>query len=338
MRNRFKRRRLQTYVYVALAIFVFGMGIGYAALSETLTIDGTTDIDEASWNVHFDNVQIVSGSVAATTEPTITDNTSIGFGVTLENPGDFYEFTVDVVNEGTLDAKVNAITILPVLTAEESNFFQYSVTYLDKTTIHQGDPLDAGSTETILVRFEYLVLGDTSLYPTSDTSFSFNVSMNYVQGQGTHVNGTYYSTGAQSLTIGSHIPVPATLYNTYQEAITQSGYDFFLKQVITNNKLTESYVGFVLDDTVYYLRGGDATFVDGGYSPDSPYYETNRATLLSAFGSSNCTEDSSRIVCSTTDFQARADKNGYVHALSTSAYWECDVQESGLSRCAYQSD
>ena len=87
MKNRFKRRRFQTYIYVILVLFVFTMGIGYAALNETLTLEGTTDIDEASWNVHFQNVQIESGSVTATTEPTITDNTSISFGVNLENPG-----------------------------------------------------------------------------------------------------------------------------------------------------------------------------------------------------------------------------------------------------------
>ena len=181
MRNRFKRRRFQTYIYLVLVLFIFSMGIGYAALSETLTIEGTTDIDEASWNVHFQDVAIADGSVTATTAPTITDNTNVSFGVNLENPGDFYDFTVDVINEGTFDATLNSITILPTLTGAEANFFTYNVTYGDGYAISDGDLLHAGETKTIHVRFEYLVQSDTTLYPTEDQSFNFSVSMNYIQ-------------------------------------------------------------------------------------------------------------------------------------------------------------
>jgi len=168
-------------------ILLFGMGIGYASLSQTLEIDGTSDIDRASWNVHFENVQVTTGSVTAAT-PTITDNTSVSFSASLENPGDFYEFTIDLVNSGTLNAKLDDIEILPVLTSEQANYFQYSVTYSDETAIQKFDALDAGTQETILVRFKYLELADTSLYPEEDMDFDFSVSMNYIQGNGNKVS------------------------------------------------------------------------------------------------------------------------------------------------------
>lgn len=181
------RRHLPSKWIVVVMILLFGMGIGYASLSQTLEIDGTSDIDSASWNVHFENVQVTTGSVTAAT-PTITDNTSVSFSATLENPGDFYEFTVDLVNSGTLNAKLDGLEVLPVLTSEQANYFHYSVTYSDGTAIQNLDALDAGTQEIILVRFEYLELDDTSLYPEDDMDFDFSVSMNYIQGNGNKVS------------------------------------------------------------------------------------------------------------------------------------------------------
>ena len=181
------RRHLPSKWIVVVMILLFGMGIGYASLSQTLEIDGTSDIDRASWNVHFENVQVTTGSVTAAT-PTITDNTSVSFSASLENPGDFYEFTIDLVNSGTLNAKLDDIEVLPVLTSEQANYFQYSVTYSDETAIQKYDALDAGTKETILVRFKYLELDDTSLYPEEDMDFDFSVSMSYIQGNGNKVS------------------------------------------------------------------------------------------------------------------------------------------------------
>ena len=118
--NRHRRRHIPSRLIIIVLFLIFGMGIGYAAITTTLEIDGTSDIDSASWNVHFANVQVTTGSVAAAT-PSITDNTSVSFSANLANPGDFYEFTVDVINEGTLDAKLDGIGILPVLTQTQQN-------------------------------------------------------------------------------------------------------------------------------------------------------------------------------------------------------------------------
>ena len=52
-------------------------------------------------------------SVEATTPAAIdqNDTTSISYAVKLNAPGDFYEFTVDIVNAGTLPGKINVVTI-----------------------------------------------------------------------------------------------------------------------------------------------------------------------------------------------------------------------------------
>ena len=122
-RTRFRRMAVHKYLLLMMGFLIFGMGIGYAAISQTLEIDGTTDIDSSSWDVHFANVLVSDGSVAADT-PTITDSTSVSFSVNLDNPGDFYEFKIDVKNDGTMNSKIDSYQVLPVLTAEQQEFFE----------------------------------------------------------------------------------------------------------------------------------------------------------------------------------------------------------------------
>ena len=183
----FRFNHKQTFIYLFFFLLFSSLGLGYALISTTLEVDGTANVDDATWDIHFDNIQITSGSVTATTAPTITDNTTVTFGATLENPGDFYEFTIDVVNAGTMNAKIDSLEILPVLTAEQSNYFYYAVTYEDGILVKNGDALNAGATETLKIRFLYCELLDTSLYPTEDMNFNFSVSLNYIQGTGNPV-------------------------------------------------------------------------------------------------------------------------------------------------------
>ena len=54
--------RKQTIIFIII-LLILSMGIGYAYLTTTLSIDGISDIDSASWDVHWANVQVKSGSV-----------------------------------------------------------------------------------------------------------------------------------------------------------------------------------------------------------------------------------------------------------------------------------
>ena len=93
MRKRSNKRLIAIAIVLLLAI-----SIGYAALSTTLTINGTANIAANSWLIYFTNVQVKTGSVTATTTPTIsgTSTTTLSWAVNLETPGDFYEYYVDV--------------------------------------------------------------------------------------------------------------------------------------------------------------------------------------------------------------------------------------------------
>ena len=140
------------------------IGVIYAILQANLQINGTAKIQANTWDIHFDNIQVNENSVsigagdsAATIDP--ENNCKVDFEVTLSLPGDFYEFTIDVVNSGTIDGmigelnktlKVNNETV-----SETPNYLDYSVTYSDGVEIEQNHKINAGTTETYLVRLEF---------------------------------------------------------------------------------------------------------------------------------------------------------------------------------------
>ena len=98
-------------MYMTLSILlvsIFTLTIVYAALSSTLNISGNAEISAASWNIYLDNVKVKSGSVSANTSE-ISGSLSVSFNVKLDEPGDFYQFTVDVVNDGSIDAMIDSV-------------------------------------------------------------------------------------------------------------------------------------------------------------------------------------------------------------------------------------
>ena len=108
----------------ALLAVVFVMAVGYAAFAQTLNINGTATITNASenWNVHFDKSQTTANAVATSIGIGGTKNPSgtIGYSnsdhtatvnATLIQPGDSVEFTLKVLNEGSITADINDFTV-----------------------------------------------------------------------------------------------------------------------------------------------------------------------------------------------------------------------------------
>ena len=120
------RRKSKNFYILFILIVLFGVSVGYAAMSRALTINGNSEVKQNTWDIHFENVQIKKGSVTATKEPTLENsNTSVNFSFMLDLPGDYYEFTVDAVNRGTIDAMIDSITKTPELTTEQEKYLNY---------------------------------------------------------------------------------------------------------------------------------------------------------------------------------------------------------------------
>lgn len=172
-----------SYVVIILLLLVVGIGIGYAALSTSLNINGTSNIEKVTWDVHFENVQVTAGSATATVPASVAVNTTtINYEVSLALPGQFYEFTVDVKNGGTLPAKLSTAPILGGVSAAQEVYTNYTVTYSDGAAINTNDVLAAGASKKMKVRVEYDKNVDMSQLPTTAQTLTLTYSMNYIQG------------------------------------------------------------------------------------------------------------------------------------------------------------
>ena len=175
-----KKNKTQVYLLLIFSLALL-IGIGYAALSATLNINGQTTINKASWDIHMEDINVTSGSVTATTVPTLdTAKTTVNFSVKLTNPGDFYEFTVKEVNKGTIDAMVSTISKTG-LTTTQAKYLDYTVTYSDGTALAEKQLLKSNQSETLKIRVAFKKDITAADLPTSDTTLNLNLSLSYQQ-------------------------------------------------------------------------------------------------------------------------------------------------------------
>lgn len=68
-----KERKIKVLSVAALLVAVLGLTVAFAALSQTLTINGSATVNTASWDIHFKNLSTptLTGNAAVTTAPTI---------------------------------------------------------------------------------------------------------------------------------------------------------------------------------------------------------------------------------------------------------------------------
>ena len=153
-----EERNKKNYVIFLIIILLLFISIGYSLVSSNLVINGVTNIRRSEWNVHFSNVNVTNGNELTVVPPTINNTgTIVNFSVNLDNVDDKYEFVVEVYNEGTIDAKVLDCVKIG-LTQEQEQYVNYNVTYLDGSSINEGDVLNAGEKKKIKVSVEYLQL------------------------------------------------------------------------------------------------------------------------------------------------------------------------------------
>lgn len=181
MTNPDERKKRKYIVILILLLLVVVFSVGYALLTTKLKISGTSQIGKLTWDIHFDNIQVNSNSVVATHSPTIVGATSINYKVMLLTPGDFYEFTVDVKNDGSLAAKVSSAPKLLGVSSEQEKYVNYTVTYADGTLIRANDKLDDTKDATIKVRIEYDKNAISEDLPTSEQSLNLTFALTYIQ-------------------------------------------------------------------------------------------------------------------------------------------------------------
>ena len=351
-------------IKIILILLVVCLGIGYSYLNTELNINGTANINSANWSVYWNNVQVESGSISAPTPTIDSDKTTVSYTVTLEKPGDYYEFTVDAVNAGTIDAMIETINtdLNGVAMQIIPEYLDYSVTYADNVPLEYNQELLHDSTEKYKVHIGYADYIEAEDLPDENQSLSLEFTVTYKQAdnEATEVpHSTYTYTvdlydsnqPTKLIQLGQAIPSEITQYTSASDALaalrlaaSNNNINFYLKHTVQGGVVTESYVEFVVTTAMassntgmtagtYTLRGAGATYnaQEDHYEDDSPYYESNKATLLSAFGSSYCTDYSSDFYCSVFGLSTGARASGDVHAYDGD--WGCYVTNNGDSGC-----
>ncbi len=182
-----KNKNTQLIVIAMLSFAILFMTVGFAAYASTLNINGTATVSPTKWSVHFVNGSYAesTGSVAAT-DYSVTDNT-VTYTVTLDKPGDFYEFTVNVINDGNFDATLKALT-MSTLTAEQAKYLTYTVDYdgheynASQSSLSYDLPYAAGSnTVPVKVKLTYVQPENSADLPATAATVTLTAALDYQQ-------------------------------------------------------------------------------------------------------------------------------------------------------------
>ena len=180
-----KERSVKILIISILFMLIAGLTVAFAALSTTLNIKGTAYLDAAKWGIKFENlsepVKVGNASVVGTSKIEETKSAEItGINVGLSTPGDKVTYTVDLVNEGTINAKIDNIE-KTVLTSEQQKYLTFKVTDRDGREVSEGDILSKGETRNLTITIEFIKDLTKEDLPKQTSTISLSYKLNFVQ-------------------------------------------------------------------------------------------------------------------------------------------------------------
>lgn len=167
-------------IVYALAIALAVTTVAYAVMQTTLNVSGTIIKKGAALDIYFANLKTPSFSGNGKSTSATLSSTNIEFTIELSEPLDSVTYYFDVVNSGTINAKLDSITYSGVTTASNKNIGT-TFTYSDGTEIKEGDFLAAGVTRNLKLKIEYK---DVDYIYSTDNKFTIKVTLVYMQYDG----------------------------------------------------------------------------------------------------------------------------------------------------------
>ncbi len=107
MQQNSNNRSFKIITVIALCVAVLCLSVAYAALTQNLSIEGTAEVQAATWKVKMENFTPATGGNLTYTsnETTISD-----LAVTFTKPGESQTLSFDITNDGSIDAVLSSIT------------------------------------------------------------------------------------------------------------------------------------------------------------------------------------------------------------------------------------
>lgn len=162
--------------FYILTAFVFLFTVVILGINSSYSIDENS---VKSWDVAFTSVDAINEGSKYDMPKLIKDSTSLNdINFSFDNGTDKLSYKINVLNNGTVDAKIAAITLIDAKCNDESlcDNLEYSLTYEDGSLVNRGDVLAKKSGTTLYLNFRYNGVLDKEL------AFSdFKVSINYIE-------------------------------------------------------------------------------------------------------------------------------------------------------------
>ena len=286
-----KERRLKVLSLVALIVAVLGLTIAFAALSQTLTINGRASMGSSQWDVHFENLSNanITGDATEVSKPQITDGgiTVNNMNVSLVKPKDKVEYTVEIVNDGSITAKVEKIQMTE-LTEEQSKYLEFYANYSDGRSVSESDILEPNQREVVKIVIGFKENLTAEDLPKETTTIDLSLTIDYVQSDDkeegdiptttTPVSKTY-EVGDEIALGDEHFYVISDNGNTVSAlAKNRLNLENVPVQVESNNN-DEYNIAFINSEFAYYWNAGDGNLFEE-YGTRYPAYVYNAKSNL----------------------------------------------------------
>ena len=190
-----KDRKFRALAIAAICVAIVGVSVAYAALSASLTVNGTATVNtENSWNVKWTSVSTKSKtagvSYATSGEPTIEGTQNIKWSATFSAPGDTLVIEAKLKNAGSINAELENKTDYLTITGDDADKFTYTVKE-GSTNINDkaGKVLPGNSDEKTLTITVQLSsdLTNEQLTALNNKAVSFGLTLPWIQGPETIV-------------------------------------------------------------------------------------------------------------------------------------------------------
>jgi hypothetical protein len=176
-----KSKKSKNMLLLVILLAIVGIAVGYAALSQTLILNGTAKVasGDSAWNVHFVNSEstVITQCQENDAEIESTDGTEGTFSATLI-PGESVTYKVTIINDGTIEAAYDTNEV----TDKSSTTNNYVTCTVAEDSVTGTLSKDSGKhTFTVTLTCAEMSQTEFDALPEDGLEAKFEVDFNYVQ-------------------------------------------------------------------------------------------------------------------------------------------------------------
>lgn len=172
-----------------LALGLLSISIAYASFSTRLSVSGTTQASQTTWDIHFDSFSTSSTPAktaldepnTGTAQSISTSGTKVtSLNVNLKKPGDLIVYTFDIENDGTIDAELqtfNKTITCPVQSDCDNITYTVTCTDSNSNTLVQGSKIAKNTSATCALTLLY----NTNANITDDVKANVTADWVFIQ-------------------------------------------------------------------------------------------------------------------------------------------------------------